>query len=91
MTVLIPPNRANTFPTCHDRLQERHLRTIGVDTVAGRCIRRLELDKGEQRQPAFLALNPSLVIAVLRDSDGPGSSRPLGRAGKALSSGSHKL
>ena len=33
----------------------------------------LDLQKGEQRQPDFLTLNPSGVIPVLMDSDGPGA------------------
>ena len=35
-------------------------------------VRLLDLAKGEQRRPDFVALNPSGVIPVLVDSDGPG-------------------
>jgi len=38
-------------------------------------IHKVDLTKGEQRKPEFLALNPAGQIPVMVDSDGPGGSR----------------
>jgi GST-like protein len=39
-------------------------------------LHRLDLMKGDQRMPAFLAINPAAMIPAIVDSDGPGG-RPL--------------
>lgn len=46
---------------------------------------RVDLMKGEQQKPEFLALNPAGAIPVLRDSDGPGGrSLTLSQSGAIM-------
>jgi GST-like protein len=47
-------------------------------------LHRVDLTKGEQRKPEFLALNPLGAIPVLRDPDAPGGALTLSQSGAIM-------